>query len=302
MLALVVLLLHAAAPASWAQRAKGNPEDEAAIAKSAEAFVEAFHKGDAKAVAGHWTPDGDYTTQTGKEIKGRAALEKAFQGFFADNPGMKLLVESASLRFITPDVAIEDGTTSVFAPDGGPPSRARYSIVHVKKDGRWYLSSVRDSVYTPPGNFERLRGLEWAVGDWAQDAYKGEAERLSVTWGEGQNFLIANFSTTAGAASVGSATYWIGWDPVGARLRSWIFDASGGFGEGSLARDGKRLTIKTASILQDGKKATATHVITLVDPDTISLEARDRTVDGMAIPDSKEVRLKRLKTNGTNGK
>src|SRR5262249_10945524 len=145
--ALPLILVHADLAASWAQRPKGNPQDEAALAKGAEAFVEAFHKGDAKAVAAHWTPDGDYVLQTGKEIKGREAIEKAFQSFFADNPGVKLLVESASLRFITPEVAIEDGTTSVFAPDGGAPSRARYAIVHVKKDGRWYLSSVRDSVY-----------------------------------------------------------------------------------------------------------------------------------------------------------
>src|SRR5262249_17981888 len=160
--------------------------------------------------------------------------------------------------------------------------------------GRWYLSSVRDSAYTPPGNYEHLRGLEWAVGDWAQETDKGAVERLNVAWAEGQNFLVANFSTTAAAESVGSATHWIGWDPVGTRLRSWIFDATGGFGEGSLTRDGKKWVIKTASVLQDGKKASATYVIAPVGADGITLQSRERTVDGVSIPDTKEVRLKRL--------
>ena len=41
-------------------------------------------------------------------------------------------------------------------PDGAPPSRARYTIVHVQRDGEWYLSSVRDAPYAPPNNHEHL--------------------------------------------------------------------------------------------------------------------------------------------------
>src|SRR6516165_2625505 len=62
----------------------GDDKDKAAIQKNAEAFVEAFHKGDAKALAAFWTPDGDYTDQTGRHTKGREAIEKVFKGFFAE--------------------------------------------------------------------------------------------------------------------------------------------------------------------------------------------------------------------------
>src|SRR5271165_7027098 len=144
--------LCSSADPTWAQKRQGNPQEEAALEKCAEAFVEAFHNGDAKALAAHWTPDGDYTDQTGRHMKGRSAIEKAFAEFFAENKGLKLRIDSASLRFISPEVAIEDGTTEVFAPGGAPPSRARYNIVHIKKDGRWYLSSVRDAVFTPSRN------------------------------------------------------------------------------------------------------------------------------------------------------
>src|SRR5262249_42936479 len=138
-------------------------KDEAALLKNAEAFVETFHKGDAKALAAFWTPDGDYTDQTGRLMKGREAIEKAFQGFFAENKGLKLRIDIPSLRFLPPDTAVEDGTPAVIPPDGGPPSRARYTIVHVKKNDQWLLSSVRDAPFAPPGNSEHLRELEWAI-------------------------------------------------------------------------------------------------------------------------------------------
>jgi uncharacterized protein (TIGR02246 family) len=276
-------------------RPGGNPEAEAAIQKLAEAFVEAFHKGDAKAVAACWAPDGDFILQTGRELKGRAAIEKAFADLFAKNKGLKIRIESLSLRFPTPESAIEDGTTEVFPADGGPPTRARFTNVHVKQDGQWLLSSSREAPYVPPGNYQHLQGLEWAVGDWAGEAEDGVVERLTVAWSDNQNFLNATLETTLKNTSVGKATQWIGWDPVAGRIRSWIFDATGGFGEGSWAQDGKKWVVKTTSVLQDGKKAAATYVLTPVDADTTTLQARDRSEDGNRLPDTKEVKLKRVK-------
>lgn len=274
---------------------EGKAEDKESIAKQGEAFVEAFHKGDAAAVAAFWTADGDYTDRTGRRLKGREAIEKAFQHFFADNKSAKVRINSDSLRFVTPDVAVEDGTTEVFPAAGGPPSQARYTIVHVKKDGQWLLSSVRDAPVTPPGNAEHLRVLEWAVGDWAGDTDTGEGERLAISWAENENFLVATFTTTARDVRVGSATQWIGWDPLAKRVRSWIFDDTGGFGDGTWTRDGKKWVVKTTSVLQSGKKATATFVLGHVDADTITLRSRERTVDGKELPDTREIKLKRVK-------
>jgi uncharacterized protein (TIGR02246 family) len=151
---LAVVVLARWQPARAERQARperqGNPEAEQAIQKQAEAFIDAFHKGDAKAVAACWTADGDYTDRTGRHLQGRAAIEKSFQDLFSEHKGLKLRINSNSLRFVTPDVAIEDGSTEVAVPDGGPPSRARYTSVHVKKDGSWYLSSVGgDSVGLP---------------------------------------------------------------------------------------------------------------------------------------------------------
>src|SRR5262249_43048656 len=207
----------------------------------------------------------------------------------------KLRINSASLRFLTPDVAVEDGTTEVIPADGGPPSSSRYTIVHVKKDGRWFLGSVRNAPPAPSGTYEHLRDLEGLLGDWAEGGGKGEGERLSLAWAEGQSFLVGTFTKTFRNASVANAKQIIGWDPVAKAIRSWIFDASGAFGEGTWTRDGNKWVIKTTSVFPDGKKGTATFVLAPVDADTLTLQAKDRSADGNAIPDSDVITLKRTK-------
>jgi uncharacterized protein (TIGR02246 family) len=296
--AVALVLLSRWQPARAAREAERRPEypeAKAAIQKQAAAFVDAFHKGDATAVAAFWAPDGDYTDQTGQHLSGREAIEKAFAALFAEHKGLKVRVEGHSLRFVTPDVAIEEGTTEVFPPNGGPPSKARYTNVLVKKEGQWLLSCVRETPFAPPNNYRHLRGLEWAIGDWAGEAPEGGVERLSVGWGENQNFLLATFSLTVKDVPVGSATQRIGWDPEAKRIRSWVFDETGGFGEGSWSQDGQKWVVKTTSVLRDGKKASATYVLAPVDADTITLQARDRSVNGKKLPDTKEVKMKRIK-------
>jgi uncharacterized protein (TIGR02246 family) len=274
---------------------KDTAKEEADLQKNAEAFVEAFNKGDAKVVAAFWVEDGDYIDQTGRHVKGREAIEKMFKEFFAENKGLKARINIGAVRFVTPDVAVEDGTTEVIPPDGGPPSRARYSVVHVKKDGKWALSSVRDSAYAPPSNYEHLRDLEWAIGDWTDAAEKGEVARVSFEWSENQNFILSSFSAAFKNIEVHSGTQRIGWDPAAKNIRSWTFDADGGFGEATWSKDGDKWVIKTTTVLRDGKKLTATDVVTHVDADTLTWQAKDRTLDGKALPDIKEVKMKRVK-------
>jgi hypothetical protein len=174
-------------------------------------------------------------------LKGRAAIEKALKGIFAENKGVQLRIESDSLRFLTPDVAIEDGTSYSIPPNGAPPTRVRYTIVHVKKDGKWYLNSMRNAPYVPPSNYEHLRVLEWVVGNWSAESETGEAEHLSLSWAEGQNFIVGTFKASVKGVSVGEATHWVGWDPRTKRIRSWIFDAAGGLRRGRMDQGGRQV-------------------------------------------------------------
>jgi uncharacterized protein (TIGR02246 family) len=291
-----VLLTLGAFPGHARQQAKGDAKDKDAIAKNAQDFIAAFEKGDAKTLAGFWSKDGDYTDPSGRELKGRDAIEKAFKEFFAEHKGLKAGIKSNSLRFVSPEVAVEDGTSEVYGADGGPPTRARYTIVHVKlKDGYWYLSSVRESTFIPPTNYEHLRGMEWLIGDWIDEVEGKEVGRMSFAWSENQGFIVNTYSTSAKGFILSSGTQYIGWDPTEKAYRSWTFDSMGGFGGGSWTKDGNKWVSKSKATLQDGRKMTSTNIVTRIDADTISWVGKDRTMDGKKMPDMKEVKMKRVK-------
>jgi len=75
---LALELLLASSPPARAT----SPEtagDENSLMNNAKAFVEAFEKGDAKAVAAFRAEDGDYVDLSGRRLQGRPAIEDAFK-------------------------------------------------------------------------------------------------------------------------------------------------------------------------------------------------------------------------------
>jgi uncharacterized protein (TIGR02246 family) len=274
---------------------KGNAADEKALKKRAEDFIAAFNAGDAKAVAGFWTPDGDYVDEAGHALNGRKAIQEAFEKEFAAAKGAKLRINPTSLRFVKPDLAIEDGTTEVVYPGDLPPAGARYTVVHVKQDGQWYLASVRDAVLVPPSGHDNLQNLDWLTGDWVDEAQQGESAKASFSWAENDNFLVSTFVVTLKDVPVAGGTQWIGWDGAAKGIRSWSFGSNGGISEGTWSRDGDKWTVKTTATMRDGKKATATNVITKVNDDHFTWQSTNRSADGKALPDTEVVKMKRAK-------
>src|SRR4029453_4794291 len=101
----------AAQPAPGAADARND--DRAAIRASLESFVKAFESRDAKALAAHWTAEGEYSRDDGVTIQGRPAIEKAFGDFFTKSPEVKAQIQPQSLRFVSRDTAIGEGSVSV---------------------------------------------------------------------------------------------------------------------------------------------------------------------------------------------
>lgn len=273
---------------------KAKPAEQKEIEKRAEEFVAAFNKGDAEAVAGFWTPDGDYIDMAGETLKGRKAIAAAFAKQFEATKGAKLQIHPTSLRVVKPDLAIEDGITEVLPSDDAPPTAARYTIVHVKVEGQWYLSSVRDAAATPSTNAPHLQPIEWLLGNWAEEGGKGEQLEVAYSWAENQNFIVSSHAFTNKGLPLAGGTQWIGWDAAAKQLRSWTFESNGGMGQGMWSNAGDKSTIKFEMILPDGKKLTATNTITKVDADHATWQSTGRTLDGQAIPDSELIKLKRV--------
>jgi uncharacterized protein (TIGR02246 family) len=270
-------------------------KEETALQKRAEAFIAAFNMGDAKAVAAFWTEDGEYINLAGTQLKGRAAIEESFKKIFAEEKGAKLQINTTAIRFVTPDLAIEDGTTTAAMPGNGPPMVAKYMIVHVKKDGDWYLASVRDSEAQAPSNFEHLRDLAWLIGEWVDEDSKGAVASVSYEFTENRNFIVSNLVAAIKDVPISGRTQWIGWDASAKQIRSWSFDSNGGFAEAVWSKDGKKMTIKATATLADGLKVKTTSIVTKIDDDHATWQATNRTLDGKPLPDLEVVKMKRVK-------
>jgi uncharacterized protein (TIGR02246 family) len=279
-------------PPAEAAKAKAEPDGKG---KRAADFVAAFNKGDAKAVAAFWTVEATYVDQSGREIKGRPAIEKLYEKVFAAQKGAKLTVNVASARLLSPDVALEDGTTEIAPADGGPGTIARFSAVLVKKDGEWYFESVRDSVALPPSNAAHFEGIDWLIGDWVGENVKGESGTASYAWAENQNFIVSTFATTLNGIPVFGGTQWIGWDAVDKQIASWSFYSGGGAGQAIWTKGGDTWTLATTARTQDGRKVSGVNVLTKTDNDHFTLQLTKLTVDGEAKPDPQPLKLKRVK-------
>lgn len=290
-LGLAVLL----ASGARAEEPKLSPEQARSLNQRVKAFTEAFNKGDADALGKFWTEDADHIDTVGRTRKGRKAIVDAYRKLFAAQKGAKLTIIPLSRRVLTPDCIIGDGLSEVTPAGGGAPSTARYTSVSVKKDGRWYLASVRETIATPPSNFEHLEDLEFLVGSWTDENGKGEKAHVSYSWEFNQNFLVAHFAATLKDVQVAGGVQWIGWDPTARRIRAWTFDNNGGFSEGVWSKNGKTFTVEIHSVLRDGGKVSSTNVITRVDADHFTWQSTKRKVDGKDTPDSPVVKFKRVK-------
>src|SRR5512141_2832860 len=110
---LLCLLAVGGATANWSpcQQPGDPPTQEAAIRKTDAAYVQAFNRHDAKALADFWSPEAVYLNRiTGEEVVGRSAIADQFTALFKAQPEIKLDVSVQSIQFVSPNVAVEHGT------------------------------------------------------------------------------------------------------------------------------------------------------------------------------------------------
>lgn len=264
-------------------------EDEGAIRKAVEAYVAAFNAGDAKALAALWSPEAVYTNPiSGEEVTGREAIEQQFAGIFAGLKDAKLSVATQAIRFISPNVAVEDGTASVAAADQEPED-STYTAVYVKRDGQWLLDRVSEED-TPvvPSHYEQLKELEWMVGRWIDEDEQSRIE-TSCQWTKNRNFMTRMFAISVADRVELSGIQIIGWDEAAKRIRSWVFDSDGGFGEGLWNKKDNCWYVQSTGTLADGSKTSFVNVITYVDDDTFTFQSVDRVAGGEILPNVDEV-------------
>jgi uncharacterized protein (TIGR02246 family) len=268
-------------------------DDEAAIRKNDDAYVAAYNNHDAKAIAAMWSPEAVYIDpDTGDEKVGREEIEKEFADTFAGLKDAKLEISIDSIKFLSPNVAIENGTARITRPDAEP-DQSTYSALFVKRDGKWLLDRVTEEETpappaTPPSNFEHLKELEWMMGSWI-DQDEDATVQTDCEWTRNQNFINRSFAVVVGDQVDLAGMQIIGWDPIAKQIRSWIFDSDGGYSEGKWTRKGERWLIQQNGTLQDGRRSSAVNIITRVDDDSFTWQSIQREIDGDVLPNVDEV-------------
>ena len=291
-LATMLSALILAASAQAVEKKSKSSSEENAIRAAVESYVAAYNRGDAKAVAAHWSESGDWISPTGQRFQGRQAIEKEMVSLFAENKGVRIEVINPSIRLVSPDVAMEEGTARVMRP-AEPPSDSTYLAIHVKKDGRWRLESVRETDLPDiPAASSQLQDLAWLVGEWGDQSPDAEIA-AKVTWTKNKTFLSYAFKASATGMDDLEGTQVIGWDPATGTIRSWMFDSDGGFGEGVWTKKGNGWIIKFSQVLPDGRKASATNIYTLVDANTFTWKSIGRKVGEDFLPNVEEVKIVR---------
>lgn len=285
----------AASASATAGTEKQVSADEKAVRLSAKEFTEAFNKGDAKAIGKLWTADGEYRDPDGRLLRGRESIEKEYASFFAEHAGLKLETSVSSVRILNDHAAIEDGTSILRKADGSMVSRASYTAVHLKEDGKWLMASVRE--YPPAALSARpnFRNLDWFVGDWV--AAKDSRElSFAFRWIADKKFMELSYSVRDKGSVIRSGMQIVGLDPLSGNVVSWSFDSNGGMGRGLWRLLKKGALIESHGILPDGASTSSTEILSKIDENTFRWQSVNRTVAGQPLDDVEPVVLKR-KTN-----
>ncbi len=291
---LFTVVLAIASAVSSAEQTAGKSQT-AAIHKTIAALEERFNRGDAKGLAALWMTDGDFVGPSGERIAGSKNIEAAFREFFTAHRHCKLRLGVVNVRLVTADVASVEAIAAMTPPPEDLAGEPRSTILLVLRDGRWLIDNIHEAVGAAPSHYGRLKELGWMVGDWASEANSSSAVSVHSTcdWTANGSYLIRKF-TIRRKDGVAGGTEVIGWDPRGHRIRSWIFESDGGFGESEWTRNALGWTIKYRGVLADGSDVSATQTLVHVEADTLTLESTGRTTNGQKQPDMARLTVKRL--------
>jgi uncharacterized protein (TIGR02246 family) len=280
------------APAPPAQAAvtppAGRGDDENAIKALLERFVKAFNAGNADATAATYSEKALVVDERGERVEGRAAVRDQYAASFAQGPGSKITIKVDSLRFLGPETALEEGRTTITpAAASGAPEITRFTAIYVKQDGQWLQAAVRDELAHDLTPHDRLKELEWLVGDWINESQDAIVS-TSCAWAKGGNFLDREFTMKTEGLPVLSGTQRIGWDPVKRQFKTWIFDSAGGHGEGHFTHNGDQWMVKVEGVGREGQPVSATNIITRMGNDRMNWRSVDRTFGSTAAPGADE--------------
>jgi uncharacterized protein (TIGR02246 family) len=283
-MAMVVQIAALAQPTASSDAEESISPDEQQIRQGVINFVEFYNARKIDELIGLFAADARFVARDGSETNGQEEIRQAFEETFSSSPQGKISVSVDSIRFLTPEVAVEEGATNLF-PDGETlTTSSRYSVLHLKKEGRWRMQSVRVVEEEVLSAYAQLQALEWLVGDWVDEG-RDDVVETSFRWDENKSFLLEEFRVVREGSVVLKGSQRIGWDPRTKQIRSWIFDTSGGFGQALWSPTGVDSWIcKAEGVSSEGEMASATRRLSRVSQDLAVASSTDRILANEPLP------------------
>jgi len=272
-----------------------QPIDEG-IRQFSSDLIKAFNSGQGDQVASMFLKDGELIDEQGTVHSGRDEIKELLQGFFAKFPGSTMLIETESIRRAGP-VVIDDGTR-IITDANGVSSLIRYSAVMVPTEQGWRIASIRDfPEETLPTSGEMLQSLSWLIGVWVNEGVDGKVE-IYYRWSDDKNFILGDFVLFRDGQETGRSSQRIGWDPLLAKPRSWLFDSDGGFSHAIWTEIESGWLVKSSATLPDGQTGSATLSIRPESDNRFILGGFDRVVGSQVEDDFEIIVVKRPETTG----
>jgi hypothetical protein len=195
--------------------------------------------------------------------------------------GRPVELSNTRIRFLTNDVALEDGTNRL-AGAAGPDGR--FTAIWVKQQGKWRLASLREARIAMPAISERLSDLDWLEGNWQGMTPDGVVD-IAAAWNPTHTFLLRDVKLVREGQVVFHGTQRIGWDPLTRSIRSWVFDTDGGHGDGVWSKSGDSWVVEATGVLGDGRQTRSTTVYEPRDKDSFLWKTTAARTDGQPVPD-----------------
>lgn len=260
----------------------------AGLQKAAAEFITAYNNQDAAALAALFTEDGELTDADGSNItSGRDQILERYKEIFTGTP-KQIAIEVGSVRFVAPNLAIEDGTFHL-TPAGDesfPPQSTAYTAVLTKDgSGEWRIASTRTlrNVTDAAGRLTPL--AEVLNGEWTCQTPDGVRLDLAIGWDAGGKFLTGEMLTTTADAEPQQGNIRISWNAAENQIVSWMFDADGGCTNGIWTPAGDGWLVRSSGTTSDGETLSASQQLNTDGPDTLVWAVSQRILNGESAPD-----------------
>lgn len=292
-LCIVLLRAEAQQLPLGAAGATAQRSEEVAIRKVAEDFTEAFNRGDAAAIAQHFTGDGVYIDADGQRFVGRESIQKEYETLFAKNSDLRLQLEIDSIDFANEKTAIEEGRLAVMPqPPGANRVMSHYTAIHSLQDNQWLIAHVRDTRVELPPEPGRLEDLDWLSGTWVASTENASLE-AKFRWIEDQHYLARSHTVKESGKATSTGLQIVGMDPLTGQITSWSFTSDGSRAVGLWSPMDNGWSIQSKGVMNSGTLTAEINLISRKDKDTVVWQSVNRVVGDAGLPDTQEVTLKR---------